>query len=122
MEKLSLTQVISLCLITIHSLSVNIFINLNKIRNDKILSFFKNLEIGLENNKKSQISQILDKGMLKVAICENVAYWVVNNEIYRADVDKEGRVDSERASVIDVFNLSEKEVEKLLVIIDSIKE
>lgn len=122
MEKLSLTQIISLCLITINSLSTNIFINLNKIREERFMSFFKNFEIGLENNSKSQIGQILDRGMVKVAICENVAYWVVNNEIYRADVDKEGRVDSERASVIDVFNLSEKEVEKLLVIIDSIKD
>lgn len=122
MEKLSLTQIISLCLITINSLSTNIFINLNKIREERFMSFFKNFEIGFENNSKSQIGQILDKGMVKIAICENVAYWVVNNEIYRADVDKEGRVDSERASVIDVFNLSEKEVEKLLVIIDSIKD
>jgi hypothetical protein len=122
MEKLSFTQVISLCLITINSLSTNIFINLNKIRQDKLIMFFKSLEVDLRRNGRSQMTDILDKGMVKVAICENVAYWVVDNEIYRAEVDKDGRVDSEKASVVDVFNLSEKEVEKLLVIIDSIKE
>lgn len=122
MEKLSFTQVISLCLITINSLSTNIFINLNKIRQEKIMMFFNSLEVDLRRNGRSQMSDILDKGMIKVAICENVAYWVVDNEIYRAEVDGDGKVDSEKASVVDVFKLSEKEVEKLLVIIDSIKE
>lgn len=122
MDRLSFTQIISLCLITINSLSTNIFINLNKIRQDKIMSLFKGLESDLKRSGRSQMTDILDKGMIKVAICENIAYWVVNNEIYKAEVDNDGNVDSDKASVIDVFDLSEKEVEKLLTIIDSIKE
>ena len=71
-------------------------------------------------NKESQMETILKKGIIKVAIDKNKAYWVINNVIYTADIDEYGNILNNNAEVIDVFNLSEKEVNNLLKILDSI--
>ena len=74
------------------------------------------------NIKKSQMERILDSGVVKVAIYKNTAYWVVNNVMYKARVDRDGNVMDNEAEQIDVFKLSDKEVDNLLVILDSIKK
>ena len=74
------------------------------------------------NIKKSQMERILDSGVVKVAIYKNTAYWVVNNVMYKSRVDRDGNVMDNEAEQIDVFKLSDKEVDNLLVILDSIKK
>ena len=71
-------------------------------------------------SRKSQMRKVLDESTVKVAIQDNNAYWVVNNILYTADVSKDGRILNENAERVNVFDLSEKEVNNLLSIIDTI--
>lgn len=68
------------------------------------------------------MTKIIDKNTVSVAIVEDSAYWVHNNNIYRAPVEDTGRIDTDNATKIDVFSLSDKDTKKLLSILDSIKE
>lgn len=113
MKKLSNVQLISVCLVTLNSIAINIIIVLNSIRLGKEIK---------ETRGKSQMEKILDSGSIKVAIYKNYAYWVINNVIYKARLDRDGNVMNEEAEEIDVFNLSDKEVDNLLVILDSINK
>ena len=70
--------------------------------------------------RQSQLSKILDEGTVKVAIQDDSAYWVIDNILYKCDITKDGKIHNENAEKVDVFNLSEKEVNNLLCIIDSI--
>jgi hypothetical protein len=111
--KLSKTQLVSVWIITINSLAINIITMINDIK----------LKKNSNNNiKKSQMERILDSGVVKVAIYKNTAYWVVNNVMYKSRVDRDGNVMDNEAEQIDVFKLSDKEVDNLLVILDSIKK
>lgn len=120
MENLSFSRIIALCLLTLNSVSTHIFIILEKVRDKKNLLILN--EINSNKNTKSQMNTILDKGMIRVAICDNFAYWTLDNEIFKAKVNKDGKIDSEHAKAIDVFDLSEKDVTKLLAILDTIKD
>lgn len=80
----------------------------------------KNSSINDVEQRKSQTYKMLEKSIIRVAIYKNTAYWVLNNVIYKARVDEDGNVIDSEAEQIDVFNLSEKEVNKLLAILDSI--
>jgi hypothetical protein len=75
-----------------------------------------------KESKKSQMQKLLDKETVRVVFVENNAYWVHNNVFYKADIDKNGRIDSENAVQIDVFSLSNKEATRLLDILDSIEK
>jgi hypothetical protein len=70
--------------------------------------------------RKSQMRKVLDENTVRVAIQDNSAYWVVNNILYTANVSKDGRILNENAERVNVFDLSEKEVNNLLSIIDTI--
>jgi hypothetical protein len=70
--------------------------------------------------RQSQLSKILDEGTVRVAIQDNNAYWVVDNILYKCNISKDGKIDNENAERVDVFDLSEKEVNNLMSIIDSI--
>jgi len=71
-------------------------------------------------SRKSQLCKILDEGTVRVAIQDNSAYWVIDNILYKANIGEDGRILNENAERVDVFDLSEKEVNNLLSIIDSI--
>jgi tRNA splicing ligase len=63
----------------------------------------------------------LDESMLKVIIVENKAYWVLNNVFYVADAF-ENQVNPETAKPVNVEDMSRPEMEKLLFILDSLKD
>ena len=113
MTDLSKTQIASAWLITLNSIAINITVMLNQIKSSRPPE---------EYIEKSQMEKVLDSSTIKVAIYRNTAYWVVNNIIYRARVDIDGRVLDHEAEQIDVFKLSDKEVENLLLILDSINK
>lgn len=113
MAKLSGIQIISVWLITLNSFAMNVIMTLKGIKSVKDSS---QKYTGYE---KSQIEKVLEKSTIKVAIYKNTAYWVINNVIYKAKVDKEGRVLQDQAEEIDVFTLSDREVDNLLTILDS---
>lgn len=113
MTDLSKTQIASAWLITLNSIAINITVMLNQIKSSRPSE---------EYREKSQMEKVLDNSTIKVAIYRNTAYWVVNNIIYRARVDIDGRVLDHEAEQIDVFKLSDKEVDNLLLILDSINK
>ena len=75
------------------------------------------------SKKKQKIETQLDKArkknIIKVAITENKAYWVHENIFYESDV-VDGYVDSENSRPIDAHKLSQKELNKLMDILDGI--
>jgi len=118
MEKLSPLQRISACVIAINFFAINLFVLITSLiqenREEESLISFSGF------SRKSQVCKILDEGTIKVAIQDNRAYWVVENILYKANVDKYGKILNEDAERVDVFDLSEKEVDNLLSIIDNI--
>lgn len=112
MVNLSPLQIISVSLINLNSFATNIIILLRQISFEK--------EIIETEYEKSQMEKMLEKSIVRVAIYKNSAYWVLNNVIYRANIDRNGNIIHDQAEEIDVFKLSEKEVNNLLTILDSI--
>ena len=118
MQKLSPLQRLSACLIAINFFAVNLFVIINSfIQENKEEDFsvsFKGF------SRKSQMRKVLDESTVRVAIQDNSAYWVIDNILYTANVSKDGRILNENAERVNVFDLSEKEVNNLLSIIDTI--
>ena len=118
MQKLSPLQRLSGCIVAINSFGINLFV--------LIFTFFENKrsqDFSISFNpvsRQSQLSKILDEGTVRVAIQDNNAYWVIDNILYKASIDQDGKILNENAERVDVFDLSEKEVNNLLSIIDNI--
>lgn len=62
-----------------------------------------------------------EDGFLKVAIVEDMAYWVVNNTFYEAEVVDE-EILKEDARPVDAFDMDFKDVTKMMIILDSIQD
>ena len=69
----------------------------------------------------SQLDKVRKKNIIRVAIHGKKAYWVHENIFYEADV-VDGHIDNSEAKPIDAHKLSEKELERLLKILDSISK
>jgi hypothetical protein len=118
MLKLSKLEMLSLSLIALNSFVVTgVAIIYSMLDGKQDILFTPHIN---EDNKKTQMRKAIEKVIIKVAIYDNNAYWVVNNTIYKASIDDHGNIDDTDAITIDVFDLSEKEVDNLLAIIDSI--
>jgi hypothetical protein len=118
MEKLSKLEIFSLSLVSLNSIVITLVAIFNSMMHNKInISFTPDINY---NNKKTQMQKAIEKIVIRVAIYNNNAYWVVNNTVYKASIDDNGEIDDTEATKINVFDLSEKEVDNLLAIIDSI--
>jgi hypothetical protein len=60
------------------------------------------------------------KQHVKVIITEDKAYWIMNNNFYSANV-VEGSIDKDSTSVVDTFSLDQEELDKMLFILDQLK-
>jgi len=120
MYRLSRLEISSIMLITLNLIGINLVVLIKNMRKEKLFDIFFYPED--KNREKSQLRKVIDEGIVKVAIYDKTAYWVLNNVIYRASLNEDGKIDQDLAEEIDVFKLSEKEVNNLLTIIDSISE
>lgn len=111
MIKLSLPQIVGVWIVTLNSFAINSIM---------ILKDMNNKTKAISDPYQTQMEKLLKKSIVKVAIYRNKAYWVLNNVIYKAEIDEDGNILNEMAEEVDVFQLSEKEVNNLLAIIDSI--
>ena len=59
--------------------------------------------------------------MLKVVITEGKAYWIVNNVFYTANAIQ-GRIDEGTTKPLDIENMPQEEVKKMLSILDELKQ
>jgi hypothetical protein len=69
----------------------------------------------------SQSKKHILKNTVKVMMIENQAYWVHNNMFYTADM-VEGFVDAETTKTVDTNNMSKRDIDKMLFILDSLKD
>lgn len=70
--------------------------------------------------KPSQALKHVEKSTIKVLFVENKAYWVSNNIFYCADAIN-GNVDMDSTKPIDTTNMSKKDIDKMLFILDNLK-
>ena len=75
---------------------------------------------GIEIKRVSQTTKLKEKNTFRVLVVGPNAYWVNNNVFYQADVE-EGEVNRENAGPIDFTNMDNKEVAKMLDILDHLK-
>ena len=68
----------------------------------------------------SQSRKHVNNNTVKVLIIEDNAYWVHNNMFYVADTF-DGAVDSETVRPVDTNNMSKRDIDKMLFILDSLK-
>ena len=69
----------------------------------------------------TQSQKHIQKNMLKVVITEGKAYWILDNVFYTANAIG-GRVDENTIKPLDIENMSKKELEKMLSILDDLKQ
>jgi hypothetical protein len=86
-----------------------------------ILKYFFSLNEKEKAKPLSQFHKRLEESMLKVIVVGNEAYWVVNNVFYVADAFN-NQVDPETARPVNVENMSKPDMEKMLFILDSLKD
>lgn len=80
--------------------------------------FFK--DINSENKFVSQSKILRDKKTTKVVIIDQKAYWVSNNIFYVGET-VDGKVIPETGEPLDTVNMSNLEINKMLFILDNLK-
>jgi len=69
----------------------------------------------------TQSQKHIQKNMLRVVITEGKAYWILNNVFYTANAIG-GRVDEQTIKILNFENMSKKELDKMLSILDDLKQ
>lgn len=82
----------------------------------ELLKDFRHEPIEIEEIDEEELEDAL-----RVIIEKDKAYWVVDNSFYTADI-VDGDIDQESIVEIDALKLSHNEMEKLLSILDALKE
>ena len=101
-----------------------IFLNKNKYRQSFIYEMVKDVVPKQRFDKPKVITQSqkhIQKNMLRVVIADGSAYWILNNVFYTANAIN-GRVDEETIKPLDIENMSTKELDKMLSILDDLKQ
>lgn len=62
-----------------------------------------------------------DDESVNVAVVEDKAYWVINNIFYEADII-DGEIDKSSSMPVNAFNMSSRDVTKMLFILDNLTE
>lgn len=70
--------------------------------------------------KTSQIQQYEEKHRIDVLVIQDKAYWISNNVFYTGNI-VDGQIDHDTTKPIDTQNMEKEEIEKMLFIIDSLK-
>lgn len=70
--------------------------------------------------QKSQAIKHAEKNSVKVIFIEGKAYWVANNIFYCAEAIN-GGVDIDTTEPVDTSNMSKRDIDKMLFILDNLK-
>ena len=74
-----------------------------------------------KTEKVTQSKKHAQKNMVKIIVHEGRAYWTVDNVFYVAE-SIDGRIDEETIMPLDTTNMSKKEIEIMMDILDTLKE
>ena len=69
----------------------------------------------------SQMKQYEEKNRIDVLVIDDEAYWISNNVFYKGMI-VDGQIDHETTKPIDTQNMQQDELNKMLYIIDSLKD
>jgi hypothetical protein len=86
----------------------------------RMLKYFFSLEVTNNQKPPSQLTKRKEKDMIKVIVMENQAYWVSDNTFYVAKAF-EGEVLPDTAEPVDIEHMSRRDIDKMLFILDSLK-
>jgi hypothetical protein len=75
----------------------------------------------IKENRQTQMSIYGNKNKTNVAFFNDKAYWIKNNQVYSSKLKEDGDLDIENAIPIDVFSLSDKEMNNFIKIIDKLR-
>ena len=73
-----------------------------------------------EKKQDSQLQRYLNKNSIKVMTVDDKAYWIANNIFYTADV-VDDMPDFNSATQVDTINMSQKELDKIMFILDNLR-
>jgi len=74
----------------------------------------------IPEKRMTQLEKIREKNTIRVAIVGAKAYWVHENIFYESDI-VDGHIDDSAARPINAHDLSKKELDRLLNILDKIQ-
>lgn len=100
------------------------YFNAIKHRQSSVYEDMKYLFPNKVNNKikiESQSTRHVKDHMVKIIVIDNKAYWVKDNIFYMAETDN-GTILSETAVPVETVNMSKTDVDKMLFILDNLKE
>lgn len=126
MNKAKALILYKLCLIIIGTSVLTLGMNLfyiKKLWKKKVTSFdldnILNSEDAPKIRKESQMEKLEKKNKVDVAIVKNKAYWVHDNVLYQADVHSSGEILTDEAVPVDVINMPDYQLNKIIKIVDS---
>ena len=83
--------------------------------------FSQQLIPDLNTDRSSQLTKRIERDRIKVIVIDEKAYWVSDNVFYIADA-VEGNPIPETAKPLDTKKMSNKDVSKMLFILDNLKD
>jgi hypothetical protein len=86
----------------------------------RMLKYFFSLEVPTNQKSSSQLTKRIEQDMIKVLVMGNQAYWVSDNTFYVAKAF-DGEVLPNTAEPVDIENMSRKDIDKMLFILDNLK-
>jgi len=119
-------------------LTLLVYWSIIKVSNKKRISFLKKIKYRQSNIHEiikdvipkerfekpkfiTQSQKHVQKNMLKVVIEKDKAYWILGNVFYTANAIN-GRIDEDTAKPLDIENMSTKELDNMLSILDDLKQ
>ena len=87
----------------------------------KLLKYFFSIPLSNNENNFSQLTKHKQKGIIKVIVLGDQAYWVSNNIFYVADA-VDGKVQKSTAKPVDIERLPKVDLDKMLFILDSLRD
>ena len=85
-----------------------------------LLKYFFSIPLSNNDKPSSQLTKHKEKSMIKVIVLNNEAYWVSDNTFYVAQAIN-GEVQRHTAEPVNTNGLSKPELNKMLFILDSLK-
>jgi hypothetical protein len=86
----------------------------------RLLKYFFSIPLSSNEKSSSQLTKHKEKSMIKVIVLNDEAYWVSDNTFYVAKAI-DGEVQPHTAQPVNTNKLSKPELDKMLFILDSLK-
>ena len=115
-----------LCLIIIGTSVLTLGMNLFYIRQlwkkgraNFDLEDILNSDMAPKVRNESQMEKLEKERKVDVAILKDKAYWIHHNVLYQADIHSSGEILTDEATPVDVINMPDNQLNKIIKIVDS---